>query len=261
MLFSISPLLSRLSLLILVLNWGILWPRNVQAESNQGDAQENSIPQTIAQTPSTVAPQCYWSTLQMGVYQEPNPLSTALGILPAGAIVFIGPGSGQGWVRLQAPVVGWMMADGLQANPLKDCNGLGTIVPVGGATPSSANPGGNSTNSGTNNVNPPEGTASDATPASVGQMESVPVQNSPILCTVVVPGGLTVRNQPILHPRTLTAILEPGLHRFEFTDRQVRLESFNQIRDWFYITAPVSGWISPRVVGNPSVDLTGEGCL
>lgn len=201
-------------------------------------AQSDRITQ-IAQNSEAIGANCYWSTLQMGVYQEPNTQSTALGVLPAGAIVFIGPGSGQGWVRLQSPVVGWMATSGLQANPLQGCNGLGSIVPVGGAAPTPASP----------------------TPATAPVVTSPAPSQEPILCTVLPPSGLAVRNQPILHPRTLTAILEPGLHRFQFTDRQVRLESFNQVRDWFYITAPVSGWISPRVVGNPTVDLRGEGCL
>jgi hypothetical protein len=255
---SIPPLFSKFVLAILLLNLGgLFWPRTVQAESsptsptesNPAKSQETPVqsPQTIAQTPSTVTSQCYWSTLQMGVYQEPNPFSTALGIVPAGAIVFIGPGSGQGWVRLQAPLVGWMTATGLQANPLKDCNGLGTIVPVEGSGVSNGN------------SNPASGTIALGTPSGTGG--SAPVPNTPILCTVTAPSGLAVRNQPILHPRTLTAILEPGLHRFEFSDRQVRLESSNQVRDWFYITAPVTGWISPRVVDNPSVELTGEGCF
>lgn len=223
------PLPFRLLLSLLFFNLldGGLWPSTAQAQS------------------SPALTQCYWSTLQMGVYQEPNPFSTALGILPAGTIVFIGPGSGQGWVRLQAPVVGWMTATGLQANPLKDCNGLGTIVPVGGA---SANP--NISNPNLPNQNP-----------STLPPSPRPVTDAPLLCTVVPPSGLPVRNQPILHPRTLTAILEPGLHRFQFSDRQIRLESSNQVRDWFYITAPVTGWISPRIVGNPTVDLAGEGCL
>ncbi|MEY2977868.1 MAG: SH3 domain-containing protein [Prochlorotrichaceae cyanobacterium] len=209
----------------------------LQAESGRLDLV-NPLTQSdlIAQNSGTIGANCYWSTLQMGVYQEPNTQSVALGVLPAGAIVFIGPGSGQGWVRLQAPVVGWMATAGLQANPLQGCNGLGSIVPVGGAAPS-------------------------PTPATPPAVNSPAPSQEPILCTVLPPSGLAVRNQPILHPRTLTAILEPGLHRFQFTDRQVRLESFNQVRDWFYITAPVSGWISPRVVGNPTVDLRGEGCL
>ena len=242
--FSIPSLLSRLPLVILLFNLGeMLSPHTAQAQTSPAPTIAQA-PNT--QTPNTLTPQCYWSTLQMGVYLEPNPLSTALGILPAGAIVLIGPGSGQGWVRLQSPLVGWMTAAGLQANPLKDCNGLGTIVPVSANTPSG-------------NSNPASGTIALGTPSGTGG--SAPVPNTPILCTVTAPSGLAVRNQPILHPRTLTAILEPGLHRFEFSDRQVRLESSNQVRDWFYITAPVTGWISPRVVDNPSVELTGEGCF
>jgi hypothetical protein len=169
---------------------------------------------------------CYWSTLQMGIYQEPNPLSAAIGILPAGAIVLIGPGSGQGWVRLQAPVVGWMLANGLQANPLQGCNGLGQIVPfnppptVPTVTP--ANP--------PITVNPAVNPAA-VNPATVNlPRATVPVSSVPVLCTVTPLDGLAVRNQPILHPRTLIAILQPGLHQFQFSNRFVRLKSSNEVR-------------------------------
>lgn len=179
---------------------------------------------------------CYLSTQQTGVYREPNTLSEALGILPPGAIVLVGA-SGQGWARLEAPVVGWMATTGLQVNPLGQCNGLGTAISF---TTSSPNP----------------------TLPSPGFPTRDP--NLLLLCQVTATTGLAVRNQPLLHPRTLIAILEPGQHRFQFSDRQIRLPTSptsTENRDWFYITAPVTGWISPRVVGNPTVELVGDGCL
>lgn len=181
---------------------------------------------------------CYLSTQQLGVYREPNTLSEALGVLPPGAIVLLGA-SGQGWARLEAPVVGWMLTTGLQTNPLGQCNGLGTVISLT-STPSSFN----------------------RSLASPGFPTRDP--NALILCQVTATTGLAVRNQPFLHPRTLIAILEPGQHQFQFSDRQIRLPispTSTENRDWFYITAPVTGWISPRIVGNPTVDLVGNGCL
>ena len=207
----------------------------------------------LAQNPDP-AGACYVSAQQIGVYREPNPLSEALGILPPGAIVWVAA-SGQGWVRLQAPIVGWMAAQSLQVNPFGGCNGLGSVIPLTDTVP----PANLNTDLAT-----PENT-SNAASANISNDETplFPVRDPQIqiLCEVIASDGLGVRNQPLLHPRTLIAILEPGQHRLQFSDRQVRLQTPTQTRDWFYITAPVEGWISPRIVGSPRVDLRGEGCL
>ncbi len=192
---------------------------------------------------------CYLLNQQVGVYQEPNPRSVALGILPPGTVVLLGGGSGQGWVRVQSPVVGWIGSSVLQVNPQGACNGLGSVLPPT-QWQSSTSP--------TQTPNP-TGPTGQPTPTSTPPPLFRTIDQK-ILCKVMESDGLEVRNQPLPHPRTLIAILEPGDHEFVVTDRQVRLNTNGQVRDWLYITQPVDGWIVLRQSDQATPTIQGENC-
>jgi hypothetical protein len=183
-------------------------------------------PSATAQTPQAniAEGRCYLTLQQVGVYREPNAQSAAVSVLPANASITLGSGSGQGWLRVAEPVVGWLQATALQPAQASRCT---AVVPAVPSNPSPALP---------------------------------LVTTGPVSCQVVAPEGLAIRNLPVIADRTVTAILPPNTYRFQFTDRQVQLNTNGTQRDWVYINAPQVGWIWTRVTGTTQATLGGQGC-
>lgn len=192
--------------------------------------------QYLAQTPTVPEGTCYVTVQQVGVYQEPNVQSAAVGVLPASAVVAVGQGSGQGWIRVAEPIVGWVQAVVLVPHTDGTCTTPVPIVPSTTTTPA------------------PSPAPSPTPPA------STPTTVTVATCQIVAQEGLPVRNQPISHDRTLLAILAPGVYQFQFTDRRVQLATGTETREWVYISAPVAGWISTQVVGEETTGLVGQNC-
>lgn len=189
---------------------------------------------TLAQASSYAPEGCRITRGQIGVYQEPNLVDAALGVLAEDVTIALGTGSGNGWARIVAPQTGWVQAKFLRGDGTTPCPvGLQPVSPPATpAPPSSAAP------------------ASSTSPAASG-----PVNRA--VCAVLPEAGLIVRDQPSLVDSRVIGSIRPGNYTFQFTsDRQ---EVGELKRQWAYITAPAKGWISTGFVGGGS-NLSGEGC-
>ncbi|KKI98373.1 hypothetical protein [Prochlorothrix hollandica] len=180
-------------------------------------------PGLVAQGPIALPP-CYIAVHQVGVYQEPNRLSPAHGILRPGDRLLVGSGSTYGWLRITAPWVGWLEASAVQPGDPQRCTQ---------ALPQSPGP-----------VMPP-GTIIPGSP--VVSQPSAGLGSTAPLCQVIDPAGLPIRNQPILHDRTLLSILPPGLQPVQFSDRQFTETDPTEQRHWVYVTAPQTGWVLAKI--------------
>ena len=182
---------------------------------------------------------CRQTNATTGVYEEPNPDSTALGILPVAQTVRLEVlGTGTGWTRISQPLVGWIKARYLTPNA--PCGSLGAglagspTVPVPSPSHSSSNP---STDSQPPGMQPPLTSAR---------------------CNVLPPSGLAVRSAPTVADDTYLTTLLPGTYLFKFTGATKTDETPEGTRRWVYITAPEMGWISLGLGGESN--LGGQEC-
>lgn len=203
--------------------------RAAQAQTIQPQAVQTSVTETGCRQTHSVT----------GVYAQPSLDSNSRGILSTGQTVRLEQvGTGTGWARVAAPLIGWVEAKYL--TPASACTGLGTtatapsgVPSVGASTPQSALP---------------QVTAPSATPTATAVCEVLPTE------------GLVVRSEPAITASTALYTIPKGTHQFQFTSDHITGHSGNNIeRHWAYITAPYPGWISIGVVGGRS-NLGGKEC-
>ncbi|MBF2078752.1 MAG: hypothetical protein IGR76_09575 [Synechococcales cyanobacterium T60_A2020_003] len=196
---------------------------------------------------------CRRADVQIGIYQEPNATSPAVGVIGAGDYMRLGSGSGGGWVRITAPAIGWVEAKYLLGNDSTPCPpSLRPATPT--PEPDVSEPG--------TPAFPPANQPSTSPPPSA--IVEAPDASEPLVtrvatCRVTPQSGLVVRSRPLILSITAIGTLPSGLQTIEFTDRTLTTETAEGTRQWVYILSPQEGWISPGFVGDNS-NLVGSGC-
>lgn len=198
---------------------------------------------------------CRRSAEQIGIYQEPNTTSTAVGIVTENGYIRIGSGSGNGWIRVTAPEVGWVESRYLLGNDSTPCPAEFREIPTE-TVPTETEP-----------AQPPIVTTEQPTPPD--NTDPVPPQSTPgegeevttrtADCRVTPPEGLVVRSRPIIIATTYVGTIPTGIQTIEFTNRTLTTETTDGTRQWVYILSPIEGWISPGFLGS-TLNLVGEDC-
>jgi hypothetical protein len=181
------------------------------------------------QLAQTVETGCRQVNVTTGVYAQPSLDSSSRSILSSGQTVQLELiGTGTGWARITAPVIGWIEAKYL--TPMTACTGIT-------ATPQAIQP----------------------TQATPGTITGTAARTVTVMCEVLPNEGLVVRSEPTTTGNTALYTIPKGVHQFQFTNDHLRSHSGNLQRYWAYITAPYQGWISLGIVGG-SFNLGGREC-
>lgn len=217
-------------------SWATEQPRRVQSIAQYPVAQYTAAP-TVPAT-ATTETGCRQTNAMTGIYSQPSLDSSSRGLLNQGQTVQLElVGTGTGWARITAPVIGWVEAKYL--TPAAACTGLSPISqvgqPIGPAT-----------------------TPNSTTPASL-PTQPVVAKNVTVICEVLPIEGLVVRSQPSVTEGTPLYTLPKGSYQFQFTNHHVTTRSGDADRYWSYITAPYTGWISLGVTGG-TLNLGGREC-
>lgn len=202
---------------------------------------QSSGHELLAQAVPTTETGCRQANTTTGVYVQPSFDSESRGILNRGQTVRLElVGTGTGWARITAPVMGWVEAKYL--SPASACTGLPPSQAV------------QSTPAGTGVT--AAGSVSSASPGTPMISGSTIVT---AVCEVLPTEGLVVRSEPTIAANNALHTIPKGVHQFQFTNDYVRSHSGNVERYWTYITAPYPGWISLGVVGG-RFNLGGHAC-
>jgi hypothetical protein len=180
---------------------------------------------------------CRQTNVSTGVYVQPNLNSASQGVLPSARTVRL-ESKGEGWARINQPLVGWVQSRYL--TPAVSCDSLNGTTTI---------------------QNPPERQITalpPEAPASKPQQDSANSAPIKVTCDVLPADGLAVRSQPTAEGRYLTTIA-PGTHEFLFTRESRVTQSEAGDRRWVYITAPSTGWITLGLEGAPN-NLGGQEC-
>lgn len=173
---------------------------------------------------------CRQTNSMTGIYTQPSLDSASRGILNRGQTVQLElMGTGTGWARITAPIIGWVEAKYLA--PSASCQGLGSI----------------------------SGSAVQMPAAAPAQTSVQASQAITVVCEVLPTEGLVVRSEPSIASNTALHTIPKGAHQFQFTNNHLTVRSGNLERQWVYINAPHPGWISLGVVG-ASFNLGGREC-
>lgn len=198
-------------------------------------------PGTTSTSNAGSATTCHIAIAHVGLYQEPNVRSHALGTLRPGDRLWVGPGSTYDWLRVVSPQVGWLEASAVRPGTAQLCAGTPWV---------------------------PSSSASVA-PAALGAAASAPRpvavdQTGWTACEVLANSAVYLRNQPIQRDRTILARLQAGRHFFKVDPDRTFIDSTANGRlHWIYVTAPQTGWILTGISQNqqrPQVFLIGPGC-
>lgn len=207
---------------------------------------DNTLPEhvprygSLAQAVLTQNPElgCRQTNVSTGVYVQPNLDSASQGLLTPAQTVRL-ESKGEGWARINQPLIGWVQSRYL--TPTASCDPLNGTTTI---------------------QNPPERqiiALPPEVPASNPQQNlsnSAPIK---VTCDVLPVNGLVVRSKPTVEGQTYLTTLAPGTHEFQFT-RDVRVtQSEAGDRRWVYITAPSTGWITLGLAGAPT-NLGGQEC-
>jgi hypothetical protein len=208
-----------------------------ESEQHRGLLAQLTQNQLLAQTVETGCRQVNGTT---GVYAQPSLDSSSRGILSTGQTVQLELiGTGTGWARITAPVVGWVEAKYL--TPMTACTGI-TAAPQAVQSPQI--------------IGTPARTAiGTGTGATTGTV----TRTVTVMCEVLPSEGLVVRSEPTTTGNTALHTIPKGVHQFQFTNDHLRSHVGNLERYWAYITAPYQGWISLGIVGG-SFNLGGREC-
>jgi hypothetical protein len=212
----------------------------VQAQAVQPHAQ----PQTAPVQTSVTETGCRQTNSVTGVYAQPSLDSNSRGILNTGQTLRLEQvGTGTGWARVAAPLIGWVEAKYL--TPASACTGLGATATAPSGAPSIR-----------------MSTLPQSAPQAALPQVTVPsaTPTATAVCEVLPTEGLVVRSEPAITASTALYTIPKGIHQFQFTSDHITGHSGNNIeRHWAYITAPYPGWISIGVVGGRS-NLGGKEC-
>ena len=165
---------------------------------------------------------CRQTNVSTGVYVQPNLDSASQGLLLSAQIVRL-ESKGEGWARINQPLIGWVQSRYL--TPAVSCD------PLNGTTIQ---------NSPDRQViaAPPEAPAANSQPNLVSNA------SVKATCDVLPANGLVVRSEPTVEERTYLTTIAPGVHEFQFTPEVKVTRSEAGDRRWVYITAPATGWIT-----------------
>ncbi len=187
---------------------------------------------------------CRQTTVSTGVYVQPNLASASQGMLTSAQTVRL-ESRGEGWARINQPLVGWVQS--MYLTPAVSCDSLnGSPTIQNPPEPITALPPGASASNSQQN---PTNTAPVAAPF------RAPVK---VTCDVLPADGLVVRSEPAMEGRTYLTTIAPGTHEFQFTNAKVTQSEAGD-RRWVYITAPSTGWITLGLEGAP-LNLGGQEC-
>ncbi|MCU0569091.1 MAG: hypothetical protein MUF49_21125 [Oculatellaceae cyanobacterium Prado106] len=198
---------------------------------------------------------CRQTNAATGIYTQPYLDSTSRGLLNPAETVRL-ESKGEGWARINAPVVGWVEARYL--SPPVACENISTqpdnrinnlppeserqANPPAASSPTATNTSTNTTTNSTAEVRTSAASERPGTAPSPRSDSAIAAQS--ITCNVLPADGLVVRSEPMLVPRTYLATIPPGTHDFRFTRNTQITESEQGARRWVYIIAPTEGWIS-----------------
>jgi hypothetical protein len=181
---------------------------------------------------------CRRTNTSTGVYIQPNLDSASQGMLNSAQTIRL-ERKGEGWARINQPIVGWVQSRYL--TPAVPCD------PLNGTTTIQGSPQQQIT------ALPP------ATPAPSPQQNLANTAPVKVTCDVLPANGLIVRSEPVVEERTYLTTLAPGTHEFQFTREAKVMPSEAGDRRWVYITAPSAGWITLGLEGGSST-LGGQEC-
>ena len=180
---------------------------------------------------------CRQTNVSTGVYVQPNLDSASQGLLIPAQVVRL-ESKGEGWARINQPLIGWVQSRYL--TPAVSCDPL----------------------NGTTIQNPPDRQVIASPPeAPASNPEPNLASNAPVkaTCDVLPANGLVVRSEPAVEERTYLTTIAPGVHEFQFTPEVKVTSSEAGDRRWVYIMAPATGWITLGLEGAPT-NLGGQEC-
>jgi hypothetical protein len=197
-------------------------------------AQANNRPISQELLAQSTGLGCRQTNVATGVYAQPNLDSASRGLLSRAQVVRL-ERKGEGWARINQPLVGWVESRYL--TPAVSCDSL---------------------NSSSTIPNPPSPQISALPPQSPAPSPSPITSAIKVTCDVLPPGGLIVRSEPLVAERTYLATIPAGTHEFQFTRESRVTRAGETVRRWVYITAPTAGWITLGVEG--ASNLGGDSC-
>jgi hypothetical protein len=210
--------------------------------ADQALTNDAPLPALLAQNTELGCRQTNNST---GVYIQPDLGSASQGLLNLAQTIRL-ESKGEGWARINQPIVGWVQSRYL--TPAVPCDALNVITTIQNGTTTVQNP-----------PNPQITALPPAVPASNPQQNVADIAFVKVSCDVLPTDGLTVRSEPAIEGRTYLTTIAPGTHEFQFTRDARVTQSEAGDRRWVYITAPSTGWISLGLEGAPS-NLGGQEC-
>lgn len=181
---------------------------------------------------------CRQTNVSTGVYVQPNLDSASQGMLLSAQTVRL-ESKGEGWARINQPLVGWVQSRYL--TPAVSCDSLNGTTTI-------QNPPGQQII-----ALPPEAPALNP-PQNLANNDPVKVT-----CNVLPTYGLIVRSEPAVEERFYLTTIASGTHEFQFTGDARVTQSEAGDRRWVYITAPATGWITLGLAGAPT-NLGGQDC-